>query len=516
MKKRAIVISTSLLVVVIVVLGIIYAKKQMIIFKPEYAKGELLIKFKPALKSDAIKSSLAKLNAVPISSFRRIGVQHIKLPKGLNVKEAIKMLEDDPNVEYAEPNYMLYLDFIPNDPRFPEQWALNNTGGTGGTPDADIDAAEAWDIERGSDSVVIGITDTGIDYNHEDLSSNIWVNSGETPGDGIDNDVNGYKDDVHGFDFALDNSDPMDCHDHGTHVAGIIGAIGDNDIGVAGINFHTRMMALKIFVPLNCGCIQLGATGTVADAVEGILYAVNNKAMIINASWHHENAASLRDAIAYADSLGVLFVAAAGNDSKDNDITPFFPANYGAPPYNLKNVIAVASTDHNNDLSSFSNWGKTTVHLGAPGEDILSTIRGNKYGLMSGTSMASPQVAGVAGLVWSHYPDMNYLQVKDCILDNVDVIPSLTGKTITDGRLNAEKAVICPGAIPDSSAAPKLSLTQQENLSSGNALYISQLRLKYKSDVLFKYGYYCMLLVPVFFILGWKKLIRRSKKHKRS
>jgi subtilisin family serine protease len=498
--------------IIIVLLGLGYAKKKMVILKPKYVQGELLVKYKPSLSRATISASFSKIRAEQIAVYTRLEVYRLKLPKDLKVNEAIKMLKQDPDVAYAEPNYYVYINYLPNDPRFSQQWSLNNTGSAGGTADADIDAAEAWDTERGDTSVVIGITDTGIDYNHQDLSANIWSNKHEIAGDGIDNDGNGYIDDIHGYDFVNNDNDPVDDQNHGTHVAGIIGALGDNSLGIAGINYHTSMMALKFMKPITCGTFNCGASGNNADAAEAIIYAVNNKARIINASWGGGEASNIiQDALAYADSLGVLFVAAAGNDTKNNDTVPMFPANYGSAPYNLQNVISVASTDRNDQLSSFSNFGSTTVHLGAPGEDILSTIVGNTYDNMSGTSMAAPHVTGVAGLVWAHFPFLNHYQVKNCILDNVDPIPSLAGKVITNGRLNAEKALQCVTQPPDTMAAGPDTITLNSGKIQGFQ-YIGSLNYVQRFKALDALSYYCILLLPVIFILGWKRMLRRKEK----
>jgi subtilisin family serine protease len=422
------------------------------------------------------------------------------------------MFMADPNVEYVEPNYIYELDLIPNDPRFDDQWALHNTGQTGGTGDADIDAPEAWDIEQGDPAVIVAITDTGVDYNHEDLRDNMWTNPGETPGDGVDNDGNGYVDDIHGYDFGNDDGDPMDDHNHGTHVAGTIGAVGNNNRGITGVNLQTQLMALKFIKPIKCGNFTIGTGGSNADAAEAIIYATDNNAKIINASWGGTSeSATLKDAITFADSGGVLFVAAAGNDGTDNDTEPHYPSNYGAPPHNLPNVIAVAATDHNDDLADFSNFGDVSVHLGAPGEDVLSTIRDNDYDEFSGTSMAAPHVAGVAALVWAHHPSFTHHQVKQCILGHVDVLPSLTGKVVTNGRLNANSAVQCLTTrnTPD---RPSLFAIQKKDGRSQTLRYVGRLKLKYQSDFMRVASYYGLLCLPIAFIFGWKTRIRKRKK----
>jgi subtilisin family serine protease len=272
-------------------------------------------------------------------------------------------------------------------------------------------------------------------------------------------------------------------------------------------------MALKFIKPITCGGVVIGTGGSNADAAESIIYAVDNNAKVINASWGGTGeSATIKNAISYADSAGVLFVAAAGNDGTDNDTSPHFPSNYGAPPHDLPNVIAVAATDHNDNLASFSNFGKVSVHLGAPGQDILSAVRNNGYAKFSGTSMASPHVAGVAALVWANDPSKTHLQVKQCVLDYVDVKPSLTDKVITDGRLNAFRAVTCsPGAgsASDKGVFAKASISRIPK----HLRYVGQLKLKYRSDAMKIAAYVVMLFLPIGFILGWKYKIRRKHHH---
>ena len=477
---------------------------------PEFVEGELLVKYKPTLRAEDIESSIAKIKGEKIKKIKELNVFRIKLPKDLKVKDALTTLTVDPNIEFVEPNYIYQLDVIPNDPRFNELWGLNNTGQTGGTSDADIDAPEAWGLEQGDPGVIVAVTDTGVDYNHEDLRANMWTNSGEIAGDNIDNDGNGYRDDIYGYDFIENDSDPMDYHNHGTHVAGIIGAVGNNNKGVVGVNFRTQIMALKIFKPLECGGVQVGNISNAADSAEAIIYAAMNNAKIINASWGGTTESlTIKTAIAFANIRNVLFVAAAGNDGTDNDTTPHYPSNYGAPPDNLPNVIAVAATDHNDNLASFSNFGKVSVHLGAPGQNILSTIRNNGYDEFDGTSMASPHVAGVAALVWANDPSLTYLQVKQCILNHVDVKPALTNKVKTDGRLNAFRSVLCNPSAQHSTDKTVVSASQNPNIPK-HIRYTGQLKLKYHSHFRKIGSYFVFLLMPMGFIFGWKINIRRK------
>lgn len=342
--------------------------------------------------------------------------------------------------EYVEPDQVLSLNLIPNDTSFTSLWGLNNTGQNGGTVDADIDAPEAWDISTGSSSIVVGIVDTGIDYTHPDLVANVWTNPGEVAGDGIDNDGNGFIDDIHGWDFVNDDSDPIDDNGHGTHVAGTIGAVGNNGGGVVGVNWQVRLMGLKF--------LDETGHGSTSDAVDAMNYAnmmrrdygVNIR--VTNHSWSGSGySQSLYNAINDSRLLDMLFVAAASNGGADgigdnNDTTDTYPANY-----NLDNVIAVAATNSNDQLAGFSNYGATTVDLGAPGVSIRSTLPNNNYGNYNGTSMATPHVVGVAALAWSVAPSATYQQIRDAIFAGVDPIPALAGITVTGGRLNALKTL---------------------------------------------------------------------------
>jgi hypothetical protein len=345
-------------------------------------------------------------------------------------------------------------------PRFGELWGLENFAQTGGTNDADIDAAGAWDVNTGSGSLIVAVIDTGVDYTHPDLAANIWTNAGEIPGDGIDNDGNGYIDDVHGYDFFNRDGDPRDDHGHGTHVAGTIGAVGNNGIGVTGVNWNVQIMPLKF--------LGAGGSGTTADAIEALAYAVANGAAISNNSWGGDPySQAMFDAIAAARDAGHLFVAAAGNGNifgigQDNDAAPFYPAGY-----DLDNVIAVAAVDHHDNLATFSNYGATTVDLAAPGVNILSTTPGGGYGQSSGTSMAAPHVAGVAALTWDAHPDWSYDQVVAQVLGSVDPLPQLQGLTVTGGRLNAAAALGNPQPPPP--PPPPASLPLLEDFEDGVA-----------------------------------------------
>ena len=356
----------------------------------------------------------------------------------MTVEEAVALYSAEPDVEYAEPNFIVSILATPNDPRFGELWGLHNTGQTGGTPDTDIDAPEAWDIATGSSDVVVAVIDTGVDYTHEDLSANMWVNPGEIPGNGIDDDGNGYIDDIYGIDTRNNDSDPFDDNGHGTHVSGTIGAVGDNGIGVAGVNWHVKIIACKF--------LNYRGYGYTADAVECLQYVKGLKDSGINIiatsnSWGCGGSEdcysqSLYDAI--NAQREILFIAAAGNDNQDNDSYPSFPANYYLP-----NLLSIAATDHNDARASFSDYGRRSVHVGAPGVDVLSSLPGNGYGSKSGTSMATPHVSGLAALIKSEDPGRDWRAIKNLILSGGDNIASMSGKTITGKRLNAFGSLNC-------------------------------------------------------------------------
>jgi len=322
------------------------------------------------------------------------------------------------------------FNVMPNDPQVGQLWGMENSGQTGGTRDADIDAAAAWGISTGSRNVVVAVIDTGVDWRHPDLAANLWVNAGETA-NGLDDDGNGLVDDVYGYNFAANTGDPMDDNGHGTHVAGTIAAVGDNGVGVAGVNWSGSIMALKF--------LRADGSGTTSDAIRAINYATMQRVRfgvnvrVINMSWGGGGFSSaLRDAIQAAGDAGILAVAAAGNSARNNDLNPQYPSSY-----DCSTLVAVAATDSRDQLASFSNYGAASVDLAAPGVSILSTYPNNRYVTLSGTSMATPHVAGVAALAWSVAPNATVAEIKNALLGGVDRVSSLGGKVLTGGRLNA-------------------------------------------------------------------------------
>ena len=343
-------------------------------------------------------------------------------------------IRSHPDVVYAEPNYRLQIaqatePLIPDDFDFAQLWGLHNLGQADGVQGADIGTLAAWEFGTGHKGVVVAVLDTGVDYYHPDLAANVWLNSGEIAGNGIDDDDNGQIDDVHGYDFVSDDSDPMDDHGHGTHVAGTIGAVGNNRIGITGVCWEVGLMAVKSF--------DETGNGEISTAIEGIRYAIENGAQIINASWgNNERSRALEEVIREAHEAGVTFVAAAGNDNSES---LFFPAAYD-------HVIGVAATDARDRRSRFSDFG-AYVDLAAPGENIFSTLPNNAYGFFSGTSMATPHVAGVAALVLSRRPEFTNDQLENILRNAVDLITP--DKAIGTGRLNAFAAVRVNAPLPE-------------------------------------------------------------------
>lgn len=582
---------------------------------PAYAPGKVIVKFKTGRAADHVVSYDHQYGIRMVKQYDLIRASLVKLPDNISVEQALVMFQNDPTVEYAEPDYYVYAtSTTPNDTSFSDLWAHENTGqnvnGTAGVSGVDIKSTQAWDIETGiSNDVVIAIVDSGVDYNHPDLAANIWNNPGETPGNGIDDDGNGYVDDIVGWDFVNERNDPIDSNRHGTHVAGTIAAVGNNNLGVAGVTWKAKIMCLR--------ALNANGVGLTSDLLEAVLYANANGAHIMNNSWGgYGGSQAVKDAF---DASTTVAVCAAGNESNNNDANPAYPGTYGSD-----SIISVAATNQDDGLAWFSNYGANTVHVGAPGTNILSTVPDRKvvfsenfdggpglpagwtaahtlgldwgvdntlfrsgpnsladspggdyaldtiswatsgaidltgetgaklefylngavsagtwftvwvskdgtnfgtqyvyisdlnfhdiiftnrntggawvkgavdltafdgeptvyirfqifvqgagrstpaaginvddiqittsdnthdatdYEYLQGTSMASPQVAGLAALLKAYNSGLNNLQIKEAILNSVDQIPALAGKTITGGRINAYKALTLPVAV---------------------------------------------------------------------
>jgi len=358
-----------------------------------------------------------------------------KLDK-MSVKDALAALRSDPAVLYAEPDYIVSASAIPNDPRFDELWGMHNTGQNGGVDDADIDAPEAWDISIGSHDVIVGVIDTGVDHTHPDLVANMWTNPGEIAGDGIDNDNNGYIDDVHGINAITDSGDPMDDNGHGTHVAGTIGATGNDGVGVVGVNHNVSIVGCKF--------LSASGSGSTSDALKCIDYMValknnhNIDISTLNNSWGGGGfSQALYDSITASGDANMLFVAAAGNGGYDNDASPSYPASY-----DHDSVMAVAGSNRSGGMYSSSQYGLTSVDIAAPARDVLSTVPGGGYSSFTGTSMATPHVAGAAALVLSVNPDLTAVELKELLMNSGDPHPATEGKTVSGKHLNVHNALL--------------------------------------------------------------------------
>ncbi|RUL83963.1 S8 family serine peptidase [Tautonia sociabilis] len=370
----------------------------------------------------------------------------LQLPSQRARDAAVSLLASRPWVEYAEPDGpLIQADggrVVPNDPSFGQLWGLDNAS------DLDINAPEAWAAAGGGQGVLVAVLDTGIDLTHPDLAGRIWTNPGEIPGNGIDDDRNGYIDDVNGWNFVSRTSDVRDDNGHGTHVSGTIAAVAGNGIGVTGVAFGATVMPLKV----------LGAdgSGSISKAVDAIYYAAAHGARVINASWGGPGySKSLDDAIRAVGqanpstgALGTVFVSAAGNEAVDNDVRPSYP-----PNNRYASTIAVAAIDQSGRLASYSNYGDRTVDLAAPGDSILSTVPGG-YAYYSGTSMAAPHVTGVVALVAAQYPGETAAQLVRRVVGAARPLPSLTGLVASGGLLDAAKAVGSPSVVTSPSSTP--------------------------------------------------------------
>lgn len=430
----------------------------------QWIPGQILVRFKTDDQTinNAAKALVSGQLIRTIKGVDRL--EHLEI--GISVERAIDMLNALPFVEYAEPDYVVHAFAQPNDTFVDLQWGVNNTGqdirGTFGTVDADIDGFEAWDTRTSAAGVIVAIIDTGTQWDHPDLDDNIWSNPGEIAGNGIDDDNNGYIDDVRGWDFFSNDNNPTDSDGHGTHVAGTIGAEGNNGIGVAGVAWDVQIMPLR-FIGQN--------GGSTSDAIAALNYAVDNGARISNNSWGGGGfSTALRDAIANAASQNHLFVAASGNDGVNTDNSPHYPSSY-----TQDNIISVAASDNRDGLANFSNYGSTSVDIGAPGVDIASTFNGDGYVWNSGTSMASPHVAGAAAILLAHNPTWSYSQLRDRLLSTARATSSMNGTTATGGVLNLDAALAGGGGNPGNTA-PTANIGSPSNGSTfteGNTISFS-------------------------------------------
>jgi subtilisin family serine protease/subtilisin-like proprotein convertase family protein len=463
-----------------------------------YSSTDILVRFQSAPGKPGGPAAVAGTTlggSLPLVS----NLYEVNLSKGMTVAQALAAYKAEKGVLDAEPDYNLTVSVVPNDPLLSQQWSLRNAGQSGGTPGADIHAEQAWNVTTGSPKVVVAVMDTGIDYNSPDLYQNIWINQAEipnawytktsatsgynklvsksqiktaTPGvitfrdlnnplnRGLVWDNNGdhridagdllrsisqggwmsgstkdgdtaHRDDLFGWNFVSNTNNPLDDNGHGTHVSGILGATGNNATGVSGVDWNVQIMPVKF--------IGANGDGSVSNFINGLSYAVRHGAKISNNSWEGAPySAALYDAVSSARLHGQIFVAAAGNEGSNDDLRPDYPSGLGR---SLNNVVAVAASDTHDHLASFSNYGVNSVDLAAPGVNILSTLPGGRYGYLSGTSMATPEVTGAMALVWGLHPSWSYLQVIDQVLNTTDKLPSLQGKVTTGGRLDVAAAV---------------------------------------------------------------------------
>jgi subtilisin family serine protease len=417
--------------IVIVFSAVAFAQKPA----ESYVNDELLVKVVKGQNSKAIRQMHDAVGSSLIETLGDLGWQRIKLADGKNMKAAIAEYLQQPGIEAVQPNFYYHLLATPNDP----QWG---TLGLYGLPK--ISAPQAWDLSTGSSSVVVANIDTGMRYTHEDLAPNMWTNPGEINGNGIDDDGNGFADDYYGYDFFFNDPNPLDEHGHGTHTGGTIGAAGNNALGVVGVNWTVKIMAIKIYNSSGFGttsAMLINAYNYVRLMKErGInIRATNNSYGGCDEACGYDQAT--KDAIDAMGNVGILNVFAAGNDNRNIETTPSFPASYTSP-----SIIAVAASTNSvgDNRASFSNWGPVSVDLVAPGTVILSTSNGSNssYIAMNGTSMATPHVTGAAALLAAHNPALSVASLKATLMNTVDPLSVWTSTPIkTNGRLNVFNAL---------------------------------------------------------------------------
>lgn len=411
----------------------------------EVVANELLVKTRTGLAGNLIEAIHQKIGGRMLRNFTHVGWQHVRLPQGMSIDDAISRYKQLPDVTAVEPNYIVYASATPNDPSMSQLWGM-----------AKIQAPTAWDTTTGNNTVVVAVVDSGVNYSHLDLRDNMWRNPAEVAGNSTDDDGNGYVDDVYGINAITGSANPLDDAGHGTHVAGTIGAVGNNGLGVTGVNWHVKIMALKF----------LGAdgSGSTADAVTCYNYLIAMKqrgvnVRVVNDSWGGSGfSQSLKDAIDAAGNQGIVSVVAAGNNHANNDSVLTYPADFNSP-----SIIAVAASDQNDNPASFTNYGASSVALAAPGVLIYSTYYNSTtaYATMSGTSMASPHVAGAAALMLSVNNGLTIASIKSTLLNTVDKLSQWSGRVASGGRLNLAKAVQAVGGV---APPPPPSYTYQPDL----------------------------------------------------
>jgi len=455
---------------VVIALALVFASGQAGAEQtPEYVPGEVIIKLKGKAKSLSSRAFLGKAVAEKSmtlkGSWSGLNLHHFSLKAGQSVEAMIEELKKDPEVEYAEPNYIVRLQSlgVPEGPILSMaefEAASENLPASMRQTSASIGLADAWaEMTPGKSPPVVAVIDTGVDLSHEAFVSSgaIWTNPGEIPGNGIDDDGNGFIDDVHGWNFVSNNNDPNDDEGHGTHVAGIVLGTTQDLLANPMTQARIRIMPVKF--------LDRNGSGTTAAAIQAIYYAVNNGAKVLSNSWGGGGFSyALLEAIAYSYEKGRIFVAAAGNSANDNDRRPTYPANYGVP-----NVISVAATTDFDALAEFSNFGAQTVHMGAPGVSVYSTYPRNGYTRLSGTSMATPFVSGLAALIVREKPDMNGYQTRNLIFHGAQPVSSLVKKTFTQSRLDVYRALVNAKAATVDSTLPAYDISSLRSPSGANS-----------------------------------------------
>lgn len=427
--------------------GVLLASVHVFATEPEAVPGEYVVKLKAqvSVKDVNIKNLGEALGAYVKSTIAAGNVVVVKRPVVETRISALKSLALNELVEVAEPNYIYRINRTPNDPMLGQLWGLKNTGdadssGSPGIKGIDIGAEEAWDIQTGSKDVIIAVIDTGTSYDNQDLKDNMWTNAAELNGQaGVDDDGNGVVDDIYGASFidGVASGNNKDDHGHGSHCSGTIAGRGNDGTGIVGVNWNARIMGVKF--------LTAGGSGSLEDAILAINYATKMGAKIMSNSWGGGGfAQTLKEAIERSNAAGALFVAAAGNDSSNNDSTPSYPSTYEVP-----NIVSVAAINNKGQLASFSNYGRTKVHVGAPGVNVMSSTLDGKYESMSGTSMATPHVSGIAGLLVAQFPNMTNLEIKERIITTARPIVGLRGKVVSGGLANAYLALTNTLPQPD-------------------------------------------------------------------